>query len=41
MKADPRTNVFIDPQGYRDFVRASRAEFETALASSTREKGGG
>jgi metallo-beta-lactamase class B len=38
MKADPRTNVFIDPQGYRDFVRASRAEFETALAEQREGK---
>jgi hypothetical protein len=32
MKPDPGTNVFIDPRGYRDFVRASRKDFEMALA---------
>jgi len=40
MKTDPRTNVFIDPQGYRDFVRASRVEFETALAQQREAKNG-
>lgn len=33
MKSDPHRNAFIDPQGYRDFVRASRTDFERALAA--------
>lgn len=43
MKADPRTNAFIDPRGYADFVQASRAEFETALAQQregNKQRGG-
>lgn len=32
MKNHPATNPFVDPKGYRDFVAASRAEFEKALA---------
>jgi len=39
-KADSRTNVFVDPQGYRDFVRASRKEFETALVEQREGKKG-
>jgi len=30
MKGDPHKNAFIDPRGYRDFVRASRTDFEQA-----------
>ena len=32
MKSDASANAFIDPKGYRDFVSASRTEFEKALA---------
>ena len=31
LKNGAATNPFIDPKGYRDFVNASRAEFENAL----------
>lgn len=31
MKNGATTNPFIDPKGYRDFVNASRAEFDNAL----------
>lgn len=34
MKADRHKNPFIDPQGYQDFVRAARADFEQALAAA-------
>jgi metallo-beta-lactamase class B len=39
-KAGTRANAFVDPQGYRDFVRASRAEFETALVQQREGKKG-
>ena len=31
MKSGASTNPFIDPKGYREFVSASKAEFEKAL----------
>ena len=38
MKSAAATNPFIDPKGYRDFVSASKAEFEKALAEQRKGK---
>jgi metallo-beta-lactamase class B len=37
MNTHPGTNPFIDPKGYREFVNASRAEFEKALAGQRKK----
>jgi metallo-beta-lactamase class B len=40
MKNGAATNPFVDPKGYRDFVDASKAEFEKALAEQRRTNAG-
>ena len=37
---DASHNPFVDPLGYRDYLRRSRAEFEQELSSQQRGKGG-